>query len=180
MSCQRRYASYLGEISPAHQNRINRDFQAAVPKETVPETTDRPVVHSERGGHYCWPGWLSRMSEANFTRSMFRNACSPDNAACEGFLDRLTNELSDPRDWKNATIEQFFEAVDSYNRRYNEKRINICLAFLIPIEYRVSLGLAAQNQPSFFLHTPGANVDRSRQRTDLVPPAVQDFEKLIS
>jgi transposase InsO family protein len=30
---KRRYASYLGEISPAPENLINRDFQASVPKE---------------------------------------------------------------------------------------------------------------------------------------------------
>jgi hypothetical protein len=30
---KRRYASYLGEISPAPENLINRDFQAAVPNE---------------------------------------------------------------------------------------------------------------------------------------------------
>ena len=189
------HASYLGEISPAPENLINRDFQAAIPNEkwltditefqipagkvylspiidcfdgmvvswtigtspdaelvntmldaaieTVAETTDRPVVHSDRGGHYRWPGWLSRMSDANFTRSMSRKACSPDNAACEGFFGRLKNELFYPRDWKNATIEQFIEAVDSYIRWYNEKRIKISLGSLSPIEYRVSLGLAA-------------------------------------
>ena len=26
--------------------------------ETVAETTDQPVVHSDRGIHYRWPGWL--------------------------------------------------------------------------------------------------------------------------
>jgi len=192
---KRRYASYLGEISPAPENLINRDFQAAVPNEkwltditefqipagkvylspiidcfdgmvvswtigtspdaelvntmldaaieTVAETADRPVVHSDRGGHYRWPGWLSRMSDANLTRSMSRKACSPDNAACEGFFGRLKNELFYPRDWKSATIEQFIAAVDSYIRWYNEKRIKISLGSLSPIEYRVSLGLAA-------------------------------------
>ena len=30
---RRRYASYLGEISPAPENIINRDFQAAAPNE---------------------------------------------------------------------------------------------------------------------------------------------------
>ena len=191
---KRRYASYLGEISPAPENIINRDFQASAPNEkwlpditefqipagkvylspiidcfdgmvvswtigtspdaelvntmldaaieTVAETTERPVVHSDRGGHYRWPGWLSRMSEANLTRSMSRKACSPDNAACEGFFGRLKNELFYPRDWRLATIEQFIEAVDSYIRWYNEKRIKISLGSLSPIEYRVSLGLA--------------------------------------
>ncbi len=76
-------------------------------------------------------------------RSMSRKACSPDNAACEGFFGRLKNELFYPRDWKNATTDQFIEAVDSYIRWYNEKRIKISLGSLSPIEYRVSLGLAA-------------------------------------
>ena len=192
---RRRYASYLGEISPAPVNIINRDFLAAAPNEkwltditefqipagkvyrspiidcfdgmvvswtigtspdaelvntmldaaieTVAETNDRPVVHSDRGGHYRWPGWLSRMSEANLTRSMSRKACSPDNAACEGFFGRLKNELFYPRDWKSVTIEQFIGVVDDYIRWYNEKRIKISLGALSPIEYRVSLGLAA-------------------------------------
>jgi len=191
---KRRYASYLGEISPAPENIINRNFQASAPNEkwltditefqipagkvylspiidcfdgmvvswtigtnpdselvntmldaaieTVADTTERPVVHSDRGGHYRWPGWLSRMSDANLTRSMSRKACSPDNAACEGFFGRLKNELFYPRDWKGTTIEQFIEVVDSYIRWYNEKRIKISLGSLSPIEYRVSLGLA--------------------------------------
>ena len=191
---KRRYASYLGGISRAPANLINRDFQAAVPNakwltditefqipagkvylspiidcfdgmvvswtigtspdaelvntmldaaiETVADTADRPVVHSDRG-HYRWPGWLSSMNEANFIRSMSRKACSPDNAACEGFFGRLKNELFYPRYWKNTTIEQLVEALDAYVRWYNEKRIKISLGSLSPIEYRVSLGLAA-------------------------------------
>ncbi|NPC58495.1 IS3 family transposase [Caenimonas soli] len=192
---RRRYASYLGEISPAPENIINRDFQAAAPNEkwltditqfqipagkvylspiidcfdgmvvswaigtspdaelvntmldaaieTVAETTDRPVVHSDRGGHYRWPGWLSRMSDANLTRSMSRKACSPDNAACEGFFGRLKTELFYPRNWQSTTVEQFIEVVNSYIRWYNEKRIKISLGSLSPIEYRESLGLTA-------------------------------------
>ena len=101
---RRRYTSYLGEISTAPENIINRNFQAAAPNEkwltditefqipagkiylspiidcfddmavnwtigtnpdaelvntmldaaieTVADTSDRPVVHSDRGGHY--------------------------------------------------------------------------------------------------------------------------------
>jgi putative transposase len=60
---------------------VNTMLDAAI--KTVAETTHRPVVHSDRGGHYRWPGWLSRMSNANLIRSMSRKACSPDNAACE-------------------------------------------------------------------------------------------------
>lgn len=191
---RRRYGSYLGEISPAPENLINRDFHAAAPNEkwltditefqipagkvylspvidcfdglviswsigthpdaelvntmldavieTVVDTNDRPVVHSDRGAHYRWPGWLSRIGEAKLIRSMSRKGCSPDNAACEGFFGRLKTEMIYPRDWKATTIEQFIEVVDSYIRWYNEKRIKISLGSRSPIEYRQSLGLS--------------------------------------
>jgi len=58
-------------------------------------------------------------------RSMSRKACSPDSVACEGSFGRLKNELLHPRDRQTATIEQFVEAVDSYIRWYDEKRIKM-------------------------------------------------------
>ena len=190
---RRRYASYLGEISPAPENLINRDFKAATPNqkwltditefqipagkvylsplldcfdglvvswtigtrpdselvttmldaaiETVISSDRKPVIHSDRGAHYRWPGWLSRMHNAKLTRSMSRKGCSPDNAACEGFFGRLKNEMFYPGDWKATTIEQFIKAVHDYIIWYNEKRIKISLGSLSPIEYRESLSL---------------------------------------
>jgi transposase InsO family protein/transposase-like protein len=192
---RRRYGSYLGEISPAPENVINRDFRAGTPNEkwltditefqilagkvylspiidcfdglvvswtigtrpdsalvntmldaaieTVAGSDIRPVIHSDRGAHYRWPGWLSRMHKAKLTRSMSRKGCSPDNAACEGFFGRLKTELFYPRNWQATTIEQFIEVVDSYIHWYNEKRIKISLGSLSPLEYRESLGLTA-------------------------------------
>lgn len=68
----------------------------------------------------------------------------PDNTACEGFFGRLKTELFYPRAWQATSIEQFFEAVDSYIRRYNAKRIKISRGSLSPLEYRESLGLPAK------------------------------------
>jgi len=190
---KRRYGSYLGEISPAPDNLLNRDFQAAAPNEkwltditefqipagkvylspvidcfdgmvvswtlgtrpdselvntmldaaidTVQSYDSKPIIHSDRGAHYRWPGWLDRMHSAKLTRSMSRKGCSPDNAACEGFFGRLKNEMFYPRDWKSTTIEVFIRAVHEYILWYNEKRIKISLGSLSPIEYRESLGL---------------------------------------
>ena len=45
-----------------------------------------PIVHSDRGCHYRWPGWIDRMNKANFVRSMSKKGCSPDNSACEVFF----------------------------------------------------------------------------------------------
>jgi putative transposase len=107
----------------------------------VSDGEQRPIIHSDRGAHYRWPGWLNRISNAQLVRSMPRKGCSQDNAACEGFFGRLITEFFYPRDWKAITIEQFVAEVDAYIRRYNEKRIKISLGSLSPVEYRYSLGL---------------------------------------
>jgi transposase InsO family protein len=109
--------------------------------DVVAECKKQPVIHSDRGAHYRWPGWLSRIHDAKLIRSMSRKGCSPDNAACEGFFGRLKTELFYPRNWQDTTIEEFIQIVDSYIHWYNEKRIKVSLGSLSPLEYRASLGL---------------------------------------
>ncbi len=119
---RRHFGLYLGELSPAPENLINRDFHAKAPNvkwltditefqipagkvyhspiidcfdgmviswsigtqpdaemvntmldaaiETMTEAEKRPVVHSDRGAHYRWPGWLTRVSESKLVRSV--------------------------------------------------------------------------------------------------------------
>ena len=193
-SKRRRYGSYMGEISPAPDNLLNRDFSAGAPNEkwltditefqipagkvylspmidcfdgmvvswsigtrpsadlvntmldaavdTVAASGERPVVHSDRGGHYRWPGWLTRIAEAKLVRSMSRKGCSPDNAACEGFFGRLKIEMFFARDWLSTTIDEFVAALDAYIRWYNDVRIKSSLGFRSPAENRTILGIA--------------------------------------
>jgi transposase-like protein len=42
---------------------VNTMLDAAI--ETITDSSERPVVHSDRGAHYRWPGWLSRMRNAH-------------------------------------------------------------------------------------------------------------------
>ncbi len=185
----------MGEINPAPDNLLNRDFSAVAPNEKwftditefqipagkvylspmidcfdgmvvswsigtrpnaelvntmldaaideVAVSGERSVVHSDRGGHYRWPGWLSRIAEAKLVRSMSRKGCSPDNAACEGFFGRLKTEMFFTREWLSATIEEFVTALDAYIRWYNDDRIKRSLGFRSPAEHRRSLGIAA-------------------------------------
>lgn len=190
---RRRYSSYMGEISPATANIVNRDFSADAPNrkwltdlsefalpagkvylspivdcfdgmvvswtigmspnaELANTMLDRaitrlgkdehPIVHSDRGGHYRWPGWIERMDRAELTRSMSKKGCSPDNAACEGFFGRLKNEMFYGRSWMGVSIDAFIGELDAYIRWYNEKRIKLSLGGMSPLEYRRSLGLA--------------------------------------
>ncbi len=92
---------------------------------------DKPVIHSDRGGHYRWPGWLDRINTSGLIRSMSRKGCSSDNAACEGFFGRIKNEMFYGRNWAGITLEKFICFPDRYIRWYNEKRIK--LSGLAPI-----------------------------------------------
>lgn len=187
---RRKYSSYMGEISPAPENIIARNFHAEKPNEkwltditefripagkvylspiidcfdgmdvawsigTAPNAElvntmldeaasllrkgEKPIVHSDRGIHYRWPGWLERMEKYCLTRSMSKKGCSPDNSACEGFFGRLKNEMFYDRSWDGVPLPQFIQMLDNYMHWHNEERIKISLNGLSPIEYRRSL-----------------------------------------
>jgi len=191
---KRRYMSYLGEISPAVENIVARDFHAEKPNTkwltdltefhipagkiylspvldcfdgmpvswtigTSPDAelvntmldgaidtlqeNEKPIVHSDRGCHYRWPGWIERMDKAGLTRSMSKKGCSPDNSACEGFFGSIKNEMFYFKSWQNVSIEQFIDELDGYLLWYCEKRIKMSLGAMSPLEYRRSIGLAA-------------------------------------
>ena len=100
-----------------------------------------PIVHSDRGCHYRWPGWIERMDDAGLIRSMSRKGCSPDNSACEGFFGRLKNEMFYGRSWQGITIDEFSHQLEEYMVWYRDKRIKISLGGMSPMEYRKSKGL---------------------------------------
>jgi len=104
---------------------------------------EHPIIHSDRGCHYRWPGWIQRMDSAGLLRSMSRKGCSPDNAACEGLFGRLKNEMFYNRDWMDVSIKEFIHVLDGYLMWYNEKRIKQSLGYKSPKGYRQSLGLVA-------------------------------------
>ena len=86
-----------------------------------------PIVHTDRGCHYRWPGWVQRMDKAGLTRSTSKKGCSPDNAACEGFFGRLKNEMFYGVSWIGVYIQEFVIQLDKYLHWYAEKRIKLSL-----------------------------------------------------
>ena len=74
---------------------------------------------------------------------MSKKACTPDNAACEGFFVRLKNEMYYDRSWTDTSMEDFIDQVDSYIRWYNEQRTKLKLGGLSPVEYRRALQITA-------------------------------------
>lgn len=106
------------------------------------DSTETPLVHSDRGAHYRWPGWIKIMNDSGLTRSMSKKGCSPDNSACEGVFGRLKNEMFYNSDWSGVSISEFIAILNNYLNWYNETRIKKSLGYMSPMEYRRSLGIA--------------------------------------
>ncbi|WP_409227059.1 IS3 family transposase [Gudongella sp. SC589] len=188
----RKYNSYKGELSPAPDNIIQRDFTADKPNskwltditefrlpagkvylspiidcfdgkvvqwsisnqpdaemttsmlESAISTLvegETPVIHSDRGIHYRWPGWINLIEKAGLKRSMSKKGYTPDNAACEGFFGRIKNEMFYNRKWSNVTIEDFIRILDQYLKWYNNDRVKMKLGGKSINDYRRSLGI---------------------------------------
>lgn len=60
------------------------------------------VVHNDRGGHYRGGMWIEKLEGKGMTRSMSRKGKSGDNAACEGFFDRMKTEMYYGIRWKSG------------------------------------------------------------------------------
>ena len=101
------------------------------------------LVHSDRGCHCRWPGWLGLMERFGLTRSMSAKGCSPDNAAAEGFFGRMKTEAVYPEKWEEHTRNEVLALVDEYIRWYNHERIKQSLGWMSPVQYRQSQGMAA-------------------------------------
>lgn len=80
----------------------NAELVNSMPDEAVSlfGNEERPIVHSDRGGHYRWPGWLERMERYRWFTSRTtppalrrRATCSPTSRAfitpCPPFRARL-------------------------------------------------------------------------------------------
>lgn len=104
---------------------------------------ERPVIHSDRGGHYRWPGWISICEDNDLTRSMSAKGCNPDNAAMEGFFGLLKREFWHGRDWSGWAPARFIEELGAWIGRYNTERRSDTLGGRTPAEFRAALGRAA-------------------------------------
>ena len=99
---------------------------------------EKPVVHSDRGAHYRWPGWIELMDKFGLTRSMSKKASTPDNAQAESFFGHLKTEFFYNRSWLGKSIDEFTQELNEYIEWYNTKRRKKVLGGKSPQEYRQS------------------------------------------
>lgn len=104
---------------------------------------EHPIQHSDRGGHYRWPGWIYICEKHGLIRSMSGLGCSPNNSRAEGFFGRLKLEFFYSRDWKGISLEENSQMLDAYLRWYRDIRLKSDLGYKSPMQYRKDLGLVA-------------------------------------
>ena len=103
---------------------------------------ERPVIHSDRGGHYRWPGWIEACRRFGLVRSMSRKGASPDNARAEGFFGLLKSEFFYSRDWKGTGAPDFMAELNRWLHWFRSGRASEALGWRTPDENRRMLGYA--------------------------------------
>lgn len=84
---------------------------------------EKPIIHSDHGCRYRWPGWIRIRKDDDLTRSTGAKGCSPDNAAAEGFLGRPRQEFFHKRSFAGVSMDGFINMLNDYMARYRDKRI---------------------------------------------------------
>ena len=84
---------------------------------------EKPIIHSDHGCRYRWPGWIRIRKDDDLTRSTGAKGCSPDNAAAEGPLGRPRQEFFHKRSFAGVSVDGFINMLDDYMVRYRDKRI---------------------------------------------------------
>ena len=88
------------------------------------------VLHSDQGGAYKRPSFVTRLHRAGITPSMSRPGNCLDNAAIESFFGRMKTEFF--RGESFPTITAFKTALDEYIYHYNYERPQLGLNGLTP------------------------------------------------
>lgn len=104
----------------------NRMLVKAV--ETLPEGA-HPLVHSDRGCHCRWPGWLAIMDRYGLTRSTGVKGHSPDDDAAEGVPRTHEDGSVYPGHWEEHTRDEVLVLIDDCIRRHDHERIERSLGW---------------------------------------------------
>jgi len=96
--------------------------------ETLPEGA-HPLVHSDRGCHCRWPGWLAIMDRYGLTRSTGVKGHSPDDDAAEGVPRTHEDGSVYPGHWEEHTRDEVLVLIDDCIRRHDHERIERSLGW---------------------------------------------------
>ena len=96
----------------------------------------RPLFHSDRGFQYTNKTFHKKLVDAGMTQSMSRVSRCIDNGPMEGFWGILKSEMYYLK--KFSSKEELTKAIADYIDYYNNKRYQLKLCCMSPMEYHMS------------------------------------------
>lgn len=117
------------------------DFAGVAPR-TAERWAAGLLPHSDRGGHYRWPGWVALCCGNRLVRSMSRKGRSCDNARMEGFFGTLKSEFFHSRDWEGVDRDGFMVELHRWLKWFRSGRVSESLGWRMPDGNRRLLGYA--------------------------------------
>ena len=97
---------------------------------------DGLMMHSDQGWQYQHPFYVNLLEVNDIVQSMSRKGNCLDNAKMESFFSTMKNEMYYGNEKNYKTRQQLYDAIDEYIKYYNERRIQIKLNCLSPLQFR--------------------------------------------
>ena len=92
------------------------------------------LLHSDQGKLYKARVYIKFAKRNKIERSMSNKGNCYDNSVIECFFGNLKTEIGDLDQFK--TVQELIEKIERYIKYYNEKRIQLGLGGMSPVEYR--------------------------------------------
>lgn len=94
------------------------------------------MLHSDQGWQYQHSAFVNLLRDNDITQSMSRKGNCIDNCKMESFFGTMKNEMYYGHEKEFKTRQQLYDAIDEYIKYYNEKRIQLKLNCLSPLNFR--------------------------------------------
>lgn len=94
------------------------------------------MMHSDQGWQYQHSAFVNLLKANGITQSMSRKGNCLDNSKMESFFGTMKNEMYYGHEKEFKTRRQLYDAIDEYIGYYNEKRIQMKLNRLSPLNFR--------------------------------------------
>ena len=94
------------------------------------------IMHSDQGWQYQMRNYHKSLKNKGILQSMSRKGNCLDNSVMENFFGKMKNEMFYGHEYEFESLEHLKKEMEEYITYYNEKRIQVKLKGLTPLQYR--------------------------------------------
>ena len=94
------------------------------------------IMHSDQGWQYQMHHYHKSLKEKGILQSMSRKGNCLDNSVMENFFGKMKNEMFYGHEYEFESLDHLKKEMEEYITYYNEKRIQVKLKGLTPLQVR--------------------------------------------